>query len=131
MAMKTITYSSTPQFIQTAAGERLVVLSEQDYATLLEQAEHYHDIQAANEARARIDAGEETFPLSLVEALLEGAVPVRVFREYRGMRAGELAEKAGISQGYLSEIEAGKKTGSVSVLKRIAEVLKVELGDLT
>ena|SRR5690554_25826 len=77
------------------------------------------------------DPKNQLFPLSLVEALLEGAVPVRAFREYRGMRAGELAEKAGISQGYLSEIEAGKKTGSVSVLKRIAEVLKVELGELT
>ncbi|MGM0703841.1 MAG: helix-turn-helix domain-containing protein [Pseudomonadota bacterium] len=47
------------------------------------------------------------------------------------MRAGELAEKAGISQGYLSEIEAGKKTGSLGVLKRIAEALDVELSDLT
>ncbi|GGX91335.1 transcriptional regulator [Litchfieldella qijiaojingensis] len=121
----------TPQFIQTPAGERLVVLSEQDYATLLEQAEDYHDIQAANEARARIDAGEETFPSSVVEALLDGAAPVRVFREYRGLRAGELAEKAGISQGYLSEIEAGKKTGSLSVLKRIAEALDVDLDSLT
>lgn len=121
----------TPQFILTPTGERLVVLSEQDYAKLLEQAENYHDIQAANEARARIDAGEETFPSSVVEALLDGVAPVRVFREHRGMRAGELAEKVGISQGYLSELESGKKTGSLSVLKRIAEALGVELSDLT
>lgn len=121
----------TPQFIHTTTGERLVVLSEQDYTKLLEQAEDYHDIQAANEARARIEAGEETFPSSVIEALLDGTMPVRVFREYRSMRAGELAEKVGISQGYLSEIEAGKKPGSLSVLKRIAEVLEVELSDLT
>jgi len=121
----------TPQFIQTPAGERLVVLSEQDYETLLEQAEDHHDILAANEVRARVNAGEETFPSSVVEALLDGTTPVRVFREHRGLRAGELAEKAGISQGYLSEIEAGKKTGSLGVLKRIAEVLGVELSDLT
>lgn len=121
----------TPQFIHTITGERLVVLSERDYTKLLEQAEDYHDIQSANEARARIEAGEETFPSSVIEALLDGTVPVRVFREYRSMRAGELAEKAGISQGYLSEIEAGKKPGSLSVLKQIAEVLEVELSDLT
>lgn len=121
----------TPQFIQTPAGERLVVLSEQDYATLLEQAEDHHDILAANEVRARVDAGEEAFPSSVVEALLEGVAPVRAFREYRGLRAGELAEKAGISQGYLSEIESGKKSGSLGVLKRIAGVLGLELGDLT
>lgn len=121
----------TPQFIHTITGERLVVLSERDYTKLLEQAENYHDIQSANAARARIEAGEETFPSSVIEALLDGTVPVRVFREYRSMRAGELAEKAGISQGYLSEIEAGKKPGSLSVLKQIAEVLEVELSDLT
>ncbi|MBD3896148.1 helix-turn-helix transcriptional regulator [Halomonas sp. ML-15] len=120
----------TPQFIQTPAGERLVVLSEQDYARLLEQAEDHHDIQAAHEVRARIEAGEETFPSSVVEALLNGGAPVKVFREHRGLRAGELAERAGISQGYLSEIEAGKKSGSLAVLKRIAGVLGVELSDL-
>lgn len=120
----------TPQFIQTASGERMVVLSEQDYALLLEQAEDYHDIQAANEVRARIAAGEETFPSSVVEALLDDVPPVRVFREYRGLRAGELADKAGISQGYLSEIEAGKKPGSLGVLKRIAAALDLELSDL-
>lgn len=121
----------TPQFIQTPTGERLVVLSEQDYAKLLEQAEDHHDIVAANEVRDRVDAGEETFPSSVVEALIDGVPPVRVFREHRGLRAGDLAERAGISQGYLSELEAGKKTGSLGVLKRIAEALDVELSDLT
>ena len=121
----------TPQFIQTPAGERLVVLSEADYASLLAQAEDLRDIQSANEVRGRVEAGEETFPLRVVEALLDGDSPVRVFREYRGLRAGELAEKAGISQGYLSEIEAGKKAGSLGVLKRVAEALGVELSDLT
>ena len=95
------------------------------------QAEDLHDIQAANEVCARVEAGEETFPFSVVGALLDGGSPVRVFREHRGLRAGELAQQVGISQGYLSEIEAGKKTGSLGVLKRIAEVLGVELSDLT
>lgn len=121
----------TPQFIQTPTGERLVVLSEADYTTLLEQAEDRHDIVAADEVRARVDAGEETFPSSVVGALVDGVPPVRVFREHRGLRAGELAERAGISKGYLSELESGKKTGSLNVLKRIADALDVELSDLT
>lgn len=121
----------TPQFIQTSTGERLVVLSEQDYTTLLEQAENYQDVQSAKAADARIKGGEETFPAHLIEALVEGENPVRVFRKYRGMRANVLAQKAGISQGYLSEIESGKKTGSLSALKRIAEALGLELSDLT
>ncbi|MDR5875713.1 helix-turn-helix transcriptional regulator [Vreelandella gomseomensis] len=55
----------------------------------------------------------------------------QVYREYRGLRAGELAATVGISQGYLSEIETGKKTGSLRVLTRIADALDVELSDLT
>lgn len=118
---------SAPQIINTPTGERLVVLAEQDYLALLERLEEQVDIQAASAVVAR---GEESFPLTVVEALLEGVAPVKVYREHRGLRAGELAEKVGISQGYLSEIEAGKKPGSLSVLQRIAKALDVELDDL-
>ena len=46
------------------------------------------------------------------------------------MTITELAEAAGISQPYLSEIEVGKKTGSVDVLRRICKVLRIDLEDL-
>lgn len=97
---------SVPQIIQTPTGERLVVLPEQEYYALLARLEDQDDINAANAVVAR---GEESFPEAVVNTLLDGVVPVKVYREYRGLRAGELAEKAGISQGYLSEIEAGKR----------------------
>ncbi|MDQ7733938.1 helix-turn-helix transcriptional regulator [Halomonas sp. SpR1] len=119
---------SAPQIINTPTGERLVVLAEQDYLALLERLEDLNDIDAANAVVAR---GEESFPVAVVDALLDGVAPVKVYREHRGLRAGELAAKAGISQGYLSEIESGKKTGSLSVLQRIAQALNVELMDLT
>lgn len=119
---------SVPQIIQTPTGERLVVLPEQEYQALLARLEDQDDIDAANAVVAR---GEESFPAEVVDALLDGVAPVKVYREHRGLRRGELAEKAGISQGYLSEIESGKKSGSLSVLTRIAAALKVELSDLT
>lgn len=40
--------------------------------------------------------------------------------------AGELAEKAGIRQGYLAEIESSTTRGSLDVLMRIAAALGVE-----
>ncbi|MGF0536934.1 helix-turn-helix domain-containing protein [Agrobacterium sp. ES01] len=55
---------------------------------------------------------------------------IGTFRRYRGMSVSELALAARISQPYLSEIEKGKKTGSVDVLKRIANALKVDLDDI-
>lgn len=104
-------------------GKGYVLLSEEDYEDMMDALE-------AQAIMARIAAGEETWPLHVVEAKARGDNPVRVYRTYRGMSASELAEAASISQPYLSEIESGKKKGSVDVLKRIATALRVELDDI-
>ncbi|RYE39012.1 MAG: XRE family transcriptional regulator, partial [Hyphomicrobiales bacterium] len=49
---------------------------------------------------------------------------------HRGMTISALAEKAGLSQSYLSQIESGKREGRVSVLQRLARSLSVDLEDL-
>ena len=46
------------------------------------------------------------------------------------MSARDLAAKAEISSPYVSEIESGKKEGSLSAMKKIAEALTVNLDDL-
>lgn len=104
-------------------GKSYVLLSEEDYEDLIDGLE-------ASAVMARIAAGEETWPLHVVEARAKGENAVRVFRTYRGLSVSDLAEAAGISQPYLSEIETGKKTGSLDVLKRIAAALRVDLDDI-
>jgi transcriptional regulator with XRE-family HTH domain len=39
----------------------------------------------------------------------------------------DVAEQAGLRQGYIADIEAGKKTGSAASLKAIAAALGVPL----
>lgn len=107
----------------TIDGKNYVVLSEENYEDLM-------DGLHANAIMARIQAGEETWPQELVRELWETDSRIRVFRKYRGMTMAELAAAAGISQPHLSDIENGKKTGSVEALKRIAIALKVDLDDL-
>jgi DNA-binding XRE family transcriptional regulator len=104
-------------------GKTYVLLSEEDYEDLIDGLE-------ASAVLADIAAGQEVWPLDIVEARANGENPVRVFRSYRKLSVSELAAAAGISQPYLSEIESGKKTGSVDVLKRIAAALKVDLDDI-
>jgi DNA-binding XRE family transcriptional regulator len=104
-------------------GKGYVLLSEEDYEDMMDTLE-------ALPIMARIAAGEETWPMHVVESRARGENAVRVFRTYRGMSVSDLADAAGISQPYLSEIEAGKKTGSVDVLKRIAAALRVDLDDI-
>ena len=107
----------------TIDGKNYVLLSEEDYEDLI-------DGLHAEAIMARIRAGEETWPSELVYELTETESRIRTFRKYRGMTMIELAKAAGISQPHLSDIENGKKTGSVEVLKRIAVALKVDLDDL-
>lgn len=115
------------QTITTPAGETLVVLPLAEYEDLLDKA----DILAADKIKADIAAGrDELVPAEITSRLLSGENPVKVWRAHRGMSARDLAEKAGISSPYLSEIESGKKDGSIAVMKKVAKALDVDLDDL-
>ncbi|MBB4283635.1 MULTISPECIES: helix-turn-helix domain-containing protein [Agrobacterium tumefaciens complex] len=46
------------------------------------------------------------------------------------MTAKDLATKVSISAPYLSEIESGKKAGSLTVLRKIAQTVNVDIDDL-
>jgi len=105
----------------------MVVVPEADYEALLDAA----DIADANRVLAEIAAGrQEWVPSEIVDRLLDGENRVRVWREYRRLTAADLAAKAGISPAYLSELETGKKTGTVETLRKLADVLKLDIDDL-
>jgi transcriptional regulator with XRE-family HTH domain len=55
---------------------------------------------------------------------------VRAWREHRGLTVGALAKEAGIAQSYVSEIEHGRKRGSVRALAALAKPLRVDIEDL-
>lgn len=48
-------------------------------------------------------------------------------RETQGMTTNKLANKAGISQSYLREIELGKKNPTVEILSYLCDALKITL----
>ena len=66
----------------------------------------------------------------MVKRKLAGEVPLRVWREPRGMKAEDLAAAAGISAAYLSDIERGRVDGSLAVMARLADALDVLVDDL-
>jgi DNA-binding XRE family transcriptional regulator len=94
---------------------------------MIHDAEMLDDIRAYDAAKARND---EAFPAAVADRLINGENPILVFREYRRLTQEQLAKLARISRPYLAELEAGKKRGSVSVLREIARLLKVDLDDL-
>jgi DNA-binding XRE family transcriptional regulator len=120
-----------PQIIETPQGERMAVLPIAEYERLREAAEMLEDIAALDEVMRKVAAGEEEFiPEEYADRLIDGENPVRVWREYRGLKARELAEAAGISPPYLSQIENGEREGSFETMRNIADVLKVTIDDL-
>ncbi len=121
----------TVQFITTPSGERLAVLPEREYEALVAVAEDAADHAAVAEFRARLAAGEEEMiPSEIVDRLLAGENPVRVWRSHRGLTVTELADKAGVAQPYLSQIETGKRDGTIETMRRIAAALGLTLDDL-
>ena len=118
--------------LKTPGGEDLVVLPRADYDRLVADAEMLADVVAYDAATSAVADGREEFiPAALVDAVLAGENPVRAWRRYRGLTIARLAEMAGVSAAYLSQIETGARAGTVETLGRIAVALAVNLDDLT
>lgn len=110
-------------------GEKAVLLSLDEYNSLVERAELADDIQDFDTAMKAIADGEETFPSEVVDRLIAGENKIRVFRECRGMSQAQLAEATGVSASAMNQIEK-KGTNSLKTVARIAESLDLEIDDL-
>lgn len=55
---------------------------------------------------------------------------VRRFREFEGLAQAELAERAGLTQAAVSQIENGKRINNLNTLERLALALGMALSEL-
>ncbi len=102
-----------------------ITIPRAEYEALRARIEDLDDILAGHAARTGV-----TLPHEYAMRIVEGEHPVRVWREYRGMTAAALADAAKVSKTYLSEIETGKKPGSVDAYKGVAGALAVPVDAL-
>jgi hypothetical protein len=112
------------------AGKKMAVLPVEDYERLLEMAEDREDILAAERAEMRRNAGEEYVPSELVDRILDGENPLRVWREYRKLSLKQLSETSGVGLSYISELERGLKKGPGQVWGKLARALNVSIDDI-
>lgn len=84
---------------------------------------------AAVERFDRDDDGVR-YPGDVAEAVLAGESPIRAWRRHRGLSVQALADAAGLSRPYLSQIETGRRTGTLATLERLAAALTVKVGAL-
>ena len=121
-----------PSIIKTPSGDRMAVIPLADYERLVMAAEDdAADVRAYDRMKRRLATGEEELvPAEFANRILDGENKIRVWRELRGMTAAVLARKAGIARPYLTQLETGKRDGTVGTLRQIADALGVSIDDL-
>ncbi len=117
------------------AAPDLEVVSKDPEAVVMNFADYQQMLEDAEDAAARLaierNKHEERIPAEVVDRLIDGENRIRVWREHRGITLIALAATVGVSKGYISDLESGKKTGpSLPVLRKIAEALRVDLDDI-
>ena len=110
-----------------------VTLPRAEYETLLARLEDAEDRATVAAALAREKtmgkkaARAAYLPGERLRELMAGGHPIRVWRRHRGLTREALAAKAAVSGSYLTEIETGKKPGSLAAMLRLAQALDAPL----
>jgi DNA-binding XRE family transcriptional regulator len=118
------------KFQTTPKGE-IAILPRVEYERLKaladEAAEDIGTARLVERAKKDVAGGAPLLPKATVDRLANGGNPIRVLREFRGETQIELAVAVGITQGYLSDLETGKRKGPMALHQKIARRLGVSL----
>jgi DNA-binding XRE family transcriptional regulator len=122
--------NATVQIIHKDGRPEWAVIPYEEYERLQAMAENQQDVAAFDTALQAIDAGEELIPAAVVDRLANGESPLKVWREYRSIDREGLAGQVGVSEAWLAGIEAGAESAPISLLKKLAEALRVDVDEL-
>jgi Helix-turn-helix len=120
----------TVRFKMTDKGE-VAILPRKDYEALVARAEEADEDLGSSRlvarARKEISAGIPLIPKEVVNRIAKGENALRVLREWRGRTQLYISHKTNLGQGYISDLESGRRNGTIAALKKIADALKVPL----
>ena len=118
-----------PQIIRTPNGEELVVLPRAEYEALVERADHEaedaEDVALYDARKAELAGGGAVLPPEVSAAILRGEGRLKAIRNWRGETQLRLSFKTGIAQGYLSDLESGRRAGTPETMAKLAQALNV------
>ena len=117
------------QFIERDGKREYAIVPIDVFERLMEAAEDMDDIALYDAAKAADDGTR--IPAEVLYATTDSIHPIQAWRNYRGMTVQALADKAGISKAFLSQIENRKRVGTIKVLSSIATALEVTVDLLT
>ena len=100
-----------------------------EYEALLERADHDaeddEDVALYDARKSELASGGGVLPPDVSAAILRGDSRLKAIRRWRGETQLRLNFKTGIGQGYLSDLESGRRTGTPETIAKIAEALDV------
>jgi hypothetical protein len=106
-----------------------VVLPRAEYEAFLERADHEaedaDDVAIYDARKAELAAGGVVLPPEVSAAILRGESRLKAIRNWRDETQLHLNFITGISQGYLSDLESGRRTGTLETITKLAQALNV------
>ena len=114
-------------FLEHDGKPAFAVLPIDEFERLIAPLEDAADAADIERLTAAVASGEEkTYPAEVVSALINSTNPVKTLREYRGISPSELASACGVTTAHIYQIESGKRSMSVDVLRKMADALDVD-----
>ncbi|MEO6013790.1 MAG: helix-turn-helix transcriptional regulator [Devosia sp.] len=118
------------QTFTAPSGDQLVVLTRADYDELVQRAsvsEEDEDAELIAIANARMadPAASARLPAEISRLLLSGASLLKALRLWKDVGQVKLAHDIGTSQGFISDLENGRRPMTEEVRGRIAQALDV------
>jgi len=111
------------QFITQAGKPAFVVIPIEEWRRIEATLEDRGDAAAV---RTFLRSPTETFPDSVVAAILDGTHPLKALREHRGLTQAGLAKACATSAVYISQIERGDRHAGRKLLAKLGKALGVE-----
>jgi ribosome-binding protein aMBF1 (putative translation factor) len=115
------------QIITQGGKPAFVVIPIEEWRRIEATLEDRSDVAAV---RAFLKNPTETFPDAVVEAILDGASPLKALREHRGFTQAGLAKACATSGVYISQIERGERRAGRKLLAKLGKALDIDAGVL-
>ncbi|MDM8562410.1 helix-turn-helix transcriptional regulator [Candidatus Marithioploca araucensis] len=97
---------------------------------MFEDHEMLQDIRDYDETKKQIESGEALIPAEVTFQIIDGANPIKVWREYHQMNQSQLAQAANISEMELSQIESDLSKATKTQLTNISQALNLSLEEI-
>lgn len=91
------------------------------------QDENEVDIAIYDARKAELESGRDArLPSEASAAMLRGDSLLKALRKWRNATQQGLAEKTGLGQGYISDLEVGRRKGAKETTRLLAKALDVD-----